>query len=213
MKMAAADAHWNTSDKPDWAIVAIPDKTQGKNAFDIKIPGLLSFLSYNRFGQQVDGINDLQTEMSATHGAGDYIPNVWITFYAFRFMLLAGLLMILLSLLAVLWRQQKELEKRQKFLNLLIPAIFLPYIANTGGWLVAEVGRQPWIVYGLQTVGEGVSKVVAAPIILLSLLGFTAIYAVLAVIAVKLIIKTCREGMDAGIANLKPAAAAKGGRK
>ncbi|MCL2496553.1 MAG: cytochrome ubiquinol oxidase subunit I, partial [Clostridiales bacterium] len=210
MKMAAADAHWNTADKPDWPIIAIPDKTRGQNAFAIKVPGLLSFLSYNQFGRQVDGINDVQKEMAATYGAGDYIPNVWVTFYAFRLMVLAGFLMLLMSLLALLWQQPEKLASSVKFLKLLIPCILLPFIANTGGWLVAEVGRQPWIVYGLQTVGQGVSRVVAAPAVLLSLLGFTVIYTVLLVIAVRLMIQTCRDGMVAEKIEQEPAVATAG---
>ena len=210
MKMAVADAHWNTADKPDWPIVAIPNKAQGKNSFAVKVPGVLSFLSYNQFGRQVEGINDIQKDMSAKYGADDYIPNVWVTFYAFRFMLLAGLLMLLMAVLALVWRQQEKLTAHPKFLKLLIPAILLPYIANTGGWLVAEVGRQPWIVYGLQTVSKGVSVVVKAPTVLLSLLGFTVIYTVLLVIAVKLIKKTCRDGLAAETIEQEPAVATVG---
>ncbi|MCL1816993.1 MAG: cytochrome ubiquinol oxidase subunit I [Clostridiales bacterium] len=197
MKMAVADAHWNTADRPDWPLIAIPDKAGGQNIFAIKAPGLLSLLSYNQFGRQVEGINDLQREMTAQYGANDYIPNVWVTFYAFRFMLLAGLLMIVLAVLALSRSKPQKLRQSPKFLKLLIPAIFLPYIANSSGWILAEVGRQPWIVYGLQTVGQGVSTVVAAPVVLLSLLGFTALYSVIAVIAVKLLIKTCQEGLKA----------------
>jgi len=195
MKMAAADAHWNTADNPDWAIIAIPDKTQGRNTFAVKVPGMLSFLSYNRFGRQVEGINDLQKDMAVQYGAGDYVPNVWVTFYAFRFMVAAGGLMFLISIPALLWRQPEKLAQKHKFLKLLIPCILLPVIANAAGWIVAEVGRQPWIVYGLQTVNQGVSQVVAAPTVLFSLLGFTALYAVLLVITVKLMMKFCREGL------------------
>jgi cytochrome d ubiquinol oxidase subunit I len=210
MKMAAADAHWNTADAPDWAVIAFPDKAGKQNSFAFKISGLLSFLSYNKFGQQVEGINDIQKSMSAQYGAGDYIPNVWVTFYSFRLMLLGGLLMLLMSLLALIWRQPDQLARRPKFLKLLVPAILLPYLANTGGWLVAEVGRQPWIVYGLQTVDQAVSKVVAAPIVLLSLLGFTVLYAVLTIVAVKLMQKTCRDGLTAEQMEPEPAVATAG---
>ena len=195
MKMAAADAHWNTADKPDWPIIAFPNTAQGKNSFAIKVPGLLSFLSYNQFGRQVEGINDVQKEMAAKHGPDNYIPNVWITFYAFRFMLLAGILMIIMAILAVIKKKPEKLIKHQTFLKLLIPCIALPHIANAGGWITAEVGRQPWIVYGLQTVTQGVSQVVSAPAVLLTVIGFTVIYAALLVIAFKLIQKTCRDGM------------------
>jgi len=215
MKMAAADAHWNTADNPDWAIIAFPDKAQGRNSFDIKVPGVLSFLSYNQFGRQVEGINDIQKEMAAQYGAGDYIPNVWVTFYAFRIMVAAGMLMILMSLLALLWRQPEKLAQKHKFLKLLIPCMLLPIIANSCGWLVAELGRQPWIVYGLQTVNQGVSQVVAAPTVLLSLIGFTVLYTILLVITVKLMKKFCREGLVAEIIEQDPAVtvAVEGGRE
>ena len=204
MKMAAADAHWNTADKPDWPLIAFPNTAKGENSFAIKIPGLLSFLSYSQFGRQVDGINDVQKEMVATYGQDNYIPNVWITFYAFRLMLLAGLIMIIMSVLAIIWGKQEKLVQRQKYLKLLIPSIALPHIANAGGWLVAEVGRQPWIVYGLQTVTQGISQVVSAPAVLLTLIGFTAIYAVLFVIAFKMIKKSCRDGLVAAASEQEP---------
>ena len=195
MKMAAADAHWNTADKPDWAIIAFPNTAKGENAFAIKIPGLLSFLSYNQFGRQVEGINDVQKDMVAAYGPDNYIPNVWITFYAFRIMILSGLLMILMAVLAIIWRKQEKLLQHPKFLSLLIPCIALPHLANAGGWITAEVGRQPWIVYGLQTVSQGVSQVVSAPAVLLTIVGFTVIYTALVVIAFKLIQKTSRDGL------------------
>jgi cytochrome d ubiquinol oxidase subunit I len=197
MKMAAADAHWNTADKPDWAIIAFPNTAKGRNSFAIKVPGLLSFLSYSQFGRQVEGINDVQKDMTAKYGPDNYVPNVWLTFYAFRFMLLSGILMIIMAVLAIIWRKPDKLLRQQKFLKLLIPCIALPHIANAGGWITAEVGRQPWIVYGLQTVTQGVSQVVSASAVLLTIVGFTAIYAALLVIAFKLIQKTCRDGMVA----------------
>ena len=74
VKMAAAEAHWNTSDDPDFNIIAVSDKKNGENKFAISVPGMLSFMSYNTFGQSVEGINDLQEEMAANYGEGDYIP-------------------------------------------------------------------------------------------------------------------------------------------
>jgi len=215
MKMAAMEAHWNTADAPDLAIIAFPDKDQGRNTFAIKVPGMLSFLAYNEFGRQVQGINDIQKKMADQYGPGDYIPNVWVTFYSFRFMVAAGSLMLLMSILALLWRQPEKLAQRQMFLKLLIPCMLLPMIANTCGWLVAEVGRQPWIVYGLQTVNQGVSQVVAASAVLLSLLGFTVLYITLLGITVMLMIKICSKGLTAETIEQEPAmiAAAEGGRK
>ncbi|MCL1815149.1 MAG: cytochrome ubiquinol oxidase subunit I [Treponema sp.] len=203
MKMAAADGHWNTSDKPDWPIIAIPSKDQGKNLFDIKIPGLLSFLTYNNFsGKEVQGINDLQAQMQEQFPeseflTSDFVPNVWITFYAFRIMLGCGAAMLLVLALALLWGKPGTLEQRPAGLRLLPFAMALPYIANACGWILAEVGRQPWIVYKMQTINMAVSKVVPAPYVVLSLLGFIVLYSTLTIIAVTLAAKTVREGLDA----------------
>jgi cytochrome d ubiquinol oxidase subunit I len=218
MKMSAADAHWNTSDPSAWPIVAIPSKAQGKNLFDISIPGLYGLLIHHKWGAPVAGINDLKADMKAAHtefrggdeayaeyvatyGEVDYVPNVWMTFYAFRIMVAAGLLMILLALLAFLWRNDpKQLQQRQTFLKILGAAIILPFAANACGWILAEMGRQPWIVYGIQTVNEGVSSsaVVTQLSVLFSLLGYIVIYTTLAIIAGRLILKFCREGMQTG---------------
>jgi cytochrome d ubiquinol oxidase subunit I len=145
---------------------------------------------------------------AAEYGEIDYVPNVWLVFYAFRFMMFAGLVMLLMAFLAVLWKKDDTLQKHPKFLSLLLPAMLLPYIANTSGWVLAEVGRQPWIVYGLQTVNEGVSEVLkggASIQVLISLLGFTVIYSVLTVVAITLVVKFTRAGL-AGIST-KPATA------
>ena len=221
MKMAAADALWDTpapgtENSVYWPIIAFPDKAGGKNTLEIPlpIPGVMSLL----FHGGLFGINDLNRELQEkyadTHGTPefqdrygkvDYVPNVWIVFYVFRFMMAAGALMLLVALFAVLWQKDETLQKHPKFLGLLLPSMLLPYIANTSGWILAEVGRQPWIVYGLQTVNEGVSQVVPGPFILISLLGFTVIYSALTVIAITLVVKFTREGL-AGIST-KPATA------
>ncbi|MDR1858892.1 MAG: cytochrome ubiquinol oxidase subunit I, partial [Treponema sp.] len=224
MKMAAADALWDTPESGTennvyWPIIAIPNKAEGKNTFEIPlpIPGVMKLL----FHGGLFGINNVKRELQekyadthgtpefeAEYGKVDYVPNVWIVFYVFRFMMAAGALMLLMALLAVLWRKDETLQKHPKFLGLLLPAMLLPYIANTSGWILAEMGRQPWVVYGLQTVNEGVSKVLrggASIQVLISLLGFTVIYSVLTGIAITLVVKITREGL-AGITT-KPATA------
>lgn len=195
MKMSAAEMHWNTSDPADLDIIAWPAKEGGENVFEISIPGFLSFMSYNQFGLPVEGINDLQAEMEAEYGPGDYTPPVILTFYSFRIMFGAGLLMILLALLALLWSGKSKIGRHTKFLRFLIICTLLPFVANTCGWLFAEVGRQPWIVYGLQTVAQGVSSVVTAPAVLTTLIGFTAVYSALTGVCVFLLIKHSKKGL------------------
>jgi cytochrome d ubiquinol oxidase subunit I len=104
MKMAAAEAHWETADPADFVIFAGIDEKNRANSAEIKIPGLLSFMSYNSFTGEVKGLNDLQAEMEARHGPGNYTPPVAVNFWSFRVMVGAGLLMLLLALLALIFR-------------------------------------------------------------------------------------------------------------
>jgi cytochrome d ubiquinol oxidase subunit I len=127
--------------------------------------------------------------MVAEHGEGNYIPPVTVCFWAFRVMVGAGGLMILFALAAMVLNKSGKLANNRLLLKLLGLGIALPYLANTGGWILAEMGRQPWIVYGLQTVYEGVSKSVSAPEVLISLIGFALVYTVLAVVDVYLLAK------------------------
>jgi cytochrome d ubiquinol oxidase subunit I len=189
MKMAAAEALWETEDPAPLALVAIIDEEKGENTFEIALPNMLSFMMHNSFEGEVRGIHELQAEMVAEHGEGNYIPPVTVCFWAFRVMVGAGGLMILFALAAMVLNKSGKLANNRLLLKLLGLGIALPYLANTGGWILAEMGRQPWIVYGLQTVYEGVSKSVSAPEVLISLIGFALVYTVLAVVDVYLLAK------------------------
>ncbi|MDR1604323.1 MAG: cytochrome ubiquinol oxidase subunit I [Gracilibacteraceae bacterium] len=185
MKMAAAEAHWETADPADFVVFAAIDGQNRRNSAEIKIPGLLSFMSYNTFTGEVKGLNELQAEMEARHGPGDYIPPVAINFWSFRLMVGAGLLMLLLAVLALIFRG--KIETKKGFLRLMPFALFLPYLANTFGWFLAEFGRQPWIVYNLQTLEEGISQVVPASSIAISLTGLVLVYTLLMIVDIYLL--------------------------
>lgn len=195
MKMAAAEALWETEDPAPFAVVAAIDEQNRQNTFEISIPYMLSFLSYNKFTGEVKGINELQAMFEQEYGAGNYIPPVTVCFWSFRVMVGAGTLMILLSLLAIYFYRTNKLSG--KFMKVLGFAIALPYLANTGGWLLTEMGRQPWIVYGLQKVADGVSPSVSAGSVLFSLICFTLIYGVLAAVDVFLLVKYAKKDPDA----------------
>ena len=112
-----------------------------------------------------------------------------------------GGLMILLALIGVVLTLGKKLtaEKWQKgYLRLMLLAICLPYLANTAGWLITEMGRQPWIVYGLQKTADAVSTAMPAGYVLLTLIGFTLVYGVLAVVDVYLLSKYAKESPEDG---------------
>ncbi|HEX2905941.1 MAG TPA: cytochrome ubiquinol oxidase subunit I [Phototrophicaceae bacterium] len=196
MKMAAAEALWDSESPASMSLFTIGDEPGRKDVFSIRVPGLLSFLAYNRFEGEVKGINDLQAEYEATYGPGNYVPPIAISYWSFRLMVGAGMLMIALALFGLYSVIQKKLDKSPRFLRLLPFMIFLPYLANTAGWLLTELGRQPWIVFGLQRVDDAVSPNVAPEIVLLSLVGFTLVYGVLMIADIYLLAKFARADAD-----------------
>lgn len=175
MKIAAAEAIWDTADPADFVVVAAIDEEAGKNGFEIRVPNALSFLLYNRFTGEVKGLNELQEEAKAQYGDGNYIPPVALTFWSFRIMVGVGTLMVLLAFLAVVRPKVKFLNKSPLFLKALFLAMVLPYFASTFGWILTEEARQPWIVYGLQKVEEAVSPNLSAGTVLFSLILFTVL--------------------------------------
>jgi cytochrome d ubiquinol oxidase subunit I len=190
MKMAAAEALWETEQPAAFSLMAGINEGTQTNSFDVKIPGVLSFLSYNNFTGEVKGLKDLQAEAVAQYGQGNYIPPVTLNFWSFRIMVGAGSLMVLLALLAVVWSNGKhEIDGKKGFLQELLFAPTLPYLAATFGWVMAETGRWPWIVFGLQKVENAVSPNVPAWNVAFSLVVLGLLYGVLTVVAVKLGLK------------------------
>lgn len=196
MKMAAAEAHWETENPAGLSLFASIDEQGQKNNFEIKIPGMLSFLSFNSFSGEVKGIHELQTTAVQEYGPGNYVPPVTSLFWSFRIMLTAGMWLGLMALLGIYFYKSKGLEQKAWFLKLLLWTIPVPYIANIAGWFLAEAGRQPWIVYGLQKVEAGVSTSVSALSMLIAFVGFMLIYAALAVADIYLMVKFIKKGPD-----------------
>jgi len=189
MKMAAAEADWTTEQPAGLSLIAGIDQKDQENTFDVKVPGLLSFLSYNNFSGEVQGLADLEKAAEAQYGPGNYLPPVALDFWSFRLMVVAGILMILLAILALVWSKNNRMEKQIWFLKVLMPAAFLPYLASVCGWLLAETGRWPWIVFGLQKVENAVSPNVPAWNVAFSLIVLGLLYAVLIGFALPLALK------------------------
>jgi cytochrome d ubiquinol oxidase subunit I len=205
MKMAAAEALWETEDPASLSLFTIVNERERRDVFAIRLPAMLSLLAYNRLDGEVKGINDLQAEYEQLYGPGDYVPPVTISYWAFRGMMTPGLLMGLAILLGLYLVLRGKLEHQSWFLRLLPWAILLPYLANSAGWILTEVGRQPWIVFGLMLVEEGVSPGVGAGLILFSLLAFTLIYGALMAVDVYLLLKYARKGATAEAESPAPA--------
>ena len=195
MKMAAAEALWTTEEPASFSILTIGDLEQRQDVFSIRIPRLLCLLTYNQLDCQVPGIYDLQEQYQAEFGPGDYIPPVAVVYWSFRIMVGAGFLLLGFALYALFLVMGESLENPPRSLRLFTFVLFLPYIANSAGWIMTEIGRMPWIVYGLMLVDRGLSVVVPAGQVLVTLLGFTLIYGVLMVANVYLMVKFARAGI------------------
>ncbi|WP_459477653.1 cytochrome ubiquinol oxidase subunit I [Clostridium saccharoperbutylacetonicum] len=189
MKMAAAEALWDTKDPAPLAVVAIADEENKKNSFEISVPKLLSFMSYNSFTGEVKGINDIQAEYEKKYGPGNYIPQVNLSFYSFRLMVGAGMLMILIGLLGLYFYKKGTIYNKKTLLKLMLLSIALPYLANSSGWILTEVSRAPWIVFGLLKIENAVSPTVSLSYVVTSLVSFALVYTVLAIIDVTLMVK------------------------
>ncbi len=187
-KMAAAEAIWETENPASFSLFAIIDTKHQKNSLDIKIPGFLSFLVYNKFSGEVKGIKDLQKEFEAKYGPGNYIPPVKTCYWSFRLMVGLGFLMLLIALIAIPYAKRDPANIPKGFLKLAVWSVFFPYLANTFGWMLTEFGRNPWIVYGLLKIKDGVSPNLAPGTVLFSLLMFAVVYGLLMIADVYLLV-------------------------
>jgi len=197
MKFAAIEAHWETSQPASFSILTIGDLTGKREVWSIRIPYFLSFLACNRFDCEVRGVNDLQAEYVAKYGPGDYVPLMVVTYWSFRIMMTMGLLMIFSSLL-LLVALHRPIENA-RWLRWMPGVIALPYIANVCGWVLTEMGRQPWIVQGLLKVEDAVSPNLTAWQVFLSLVSYALLYTALAVTMFYLMRKYAIAGPDAAL--------------
>jgi cytochrome bd ubiquinol oxidase subunit I len=195
MKFAAAEALWESEDPASLSILTIGDLTLRREVFSIRIPRLLSLLSYNQIEGEVLGMYDIQAEYEQLYGPGNYLPPVAITYWSFRAMVGTGVLLLGLSLFALFLVMGEVYDKRTRSMRIFLWAIPLPYLANTSGWILTEVGRYPWVVQGLMRIEDGISPNVPATTILTSLMIFTLVYAALIVADVYLLTKYAKAGV------------------
>jgi cytochrome d ubiquinol oxidase subunit I len=197
MKFAAMEAQWETSASPaPWSAIAIINQEERRNEFSLEIPYFGSLLAYNNFSGSYKGMNELQAEYEQQYGPGNYIPPVAPVYYAFRFMVGVGMLMILLSFLGLFlwWRRREGLDTTRWYLRALVWALPLPWLANFLGWITTEMGRQPWIVQGLLKVEDAVSPNTAGEV-LAGLIGLWAVYLMLIGLDIYLLTVTARAGV------------------
>ncbi len=179
MKMAAAEALWDSEDPASFSIFTIVDEANKRDVVSLRIPAVLSLLSYNQFTGRVEGINDLQARFVQQYGPGDYIPPITILYWSFRIMVGSGFLMLFIFALLLFFIIRNINPFQYKWAKFLPFAIALPYLANSFGWIMTEIGRQPWVVYGYLKTVDAVSPNVTAGMVLVSLIGFTLVYGAL----------------------------------
>jgi len=187
-KLAAMESLWETQRGVPFYLLLIPDPKNERNAVELfGIPKMVSFLSYKDFNAEVKGLKDFPK---------DQRPPVFETFVSFRLMVGLGGLFILLSSLACFLSWKDQLEKYPLFLKIMLYTIPLPYLAGELGWIVAEVGRQPWIVYGVLKTAEAASRSVSVTQVTVSLVGFTLLYSFLGLIDMYLLAKYAKKGPE-----------------
>jgi cytochrome bd ubiquinol oxidase subunit I len=226
MKMAAAEALWETKSPAPFSLFAYGDVDEGHNKVAVEIPGLLSFLAHDNFSEAVPGINNTDDALREKYGGtpgkldiADYRPNIPVAYWSFRWMIGFGMTSLALGA-AGLWLTRRRLWLAPRlrttadevprlaptrdrelgpvlahwYWRLALLTMAFPLIANSWGWIFTETGRQPWVVYGVLPTSAAVSPTVSQGEVLTSMLVFIALYAVLAVIEVRLLAKYVKAG-------------------
>ena len=199
MKMAAAEALYKTTKGASLSIFAVgPFEHFPKRLnTDIRIPHLLSIIGTFSWNGEVKGVNQLQAEDVKKYGPGDYVPILGVTYWTFRLMAGIGMLLLLIPLIGLLLIRRKALERSRRFLWLCVGGAALPVIANLTGWIFTEMGRQPWVVYGLLKTSDARSPLVGSGSIIITIVGYTLLYGVLLVVGGKLFLREIAHGPEA----------------
>jgi cytochrome d ubiquinol oxidase subunit I len=185
VKMAAMEGQFRTQTGAPLAIIGMPDRTSGGLLDPIFVPGALSYLAYGSESATVRGLDDYPEAMR---------PPVEVVYYAYHIMVGLGTIFIGVLVLGGLLLWRGKLISQRWYLWLLMLSMPLPYIANEAGWTVAEVGRQPWIVYGVMRTADAASTNVSAGETVFTLLGFMGLYALLGLVFLYLLARILGEG-------------------
>ena len=194
MKMAAAEATYDTVSGADasFSIFTLGTPDGKTELFSVRIPYVLALLSTHDPNGTVHGINDLQAEYQALFGPGDYTPTIWITYWAFRWMMFFGFFAIFVAIVDLIVTRKGRQPKAWMW-NIAMYTSVAPLLGIIVGWIFTEMGRQPWLVFSLLPTEAGVSPNVSGLSVLLSLIGFTLVYGILAVVEVKLVLKAAKK--------------------
>ncbi|PZO95741.1 cytochrome ubiquinol oxidase subunit I [Streptococcus halichoeri] len=201
MKFAAMEGDYEDSGDPAaWTVVAWANEADKKQVFGVKIPYMLSILSYGKPSGSVKGMNTANKELVAKYGQDNYFPMVNLLFYSFRAMAAFGTLMLGVSALGlILTRKKKPILYQHKWLlGIVALTTFAPFLANTFGWIITEQGRYPWTVYGLFKIKDSVSPNVSVASLLVSNTVYFLLFTGLGAMMVALTIRQLNKGPEYG---------------
>ncbi|MCU0296209.1 MAG: cytochrome ubiquinol oxidase subunit I [Candidatus Nanopelagicales bacterium] len=204
MKMAAAEALYETSAPAPFSIFTIGTLDGSEEVWSLSIPRGLSLLATHSLDGEVQGINNLQAQYEQEFGPGNYKPNIPAAYWNFRLMIGFGFVGVLIAVW-MLWVTRKERIPESKwFPRLAIFGIITPLLGASTGWIFTEMGRQPWVVYSLMLTQNGVSPTVTVAQVLISMTVFTLLYGALAVVEVGLLMRAVKIGPPDSIEHTYP---------
>ncbi|MGH3139621.1 MAG: cytochrome ubiquinol oxidase subunit I [Gaiellales bacterium] len=183
MKIAAAEAQWDTKQPASFSLFQIGGFTQSDPTpdFSLEVPDLLSYLSTGSFHGKVDGLDQLQRQEQAKYGRGNYIPDVRAMYWSMRVMAYGGSFILLVAVVGAWLYRRGKLESARWYRRIAVGTIAVPFIVCLAGWILTEAGRQPWIVQGLLKTSDAASPSVGTGAIAFSLTVFVSLYVLLAV--------------------------------
>ncbi|MDT2741817.1 cytochrome ubiquinol oxidase subunit I [Lactococcus garvieae] len=197
MKFSATEGVYETTEDPAaWDMIAFFNEADHKSVFGVRIPYVLSILTYHRPSGSVEGMNQINKELEAKYGDHlNYYPPVTVLFYTFRIMAGLSMYFMLISALGLFWTRRKKpwMYEKPGMMRLYGWSMFLPFLAITSGWLVTELGRYPWTVYGLFTIKDSVSPNVSVGSLLFSNIVYFLLFCVLGTIMIILTRRIMRD--------------------
>jgi cytochrome d ubiquinol oxidase subunit I len=180
------EGHFKTAPRAPLVLVGQPDMERMELDNPLHVPGLLSFLTHYRWTAEVKGLEDFPRE--------EWPTNVPLLYYAYHIMAGLGTIFIAAMALAAWKLRRGTLHASRGTLWLLLLLVPFPYIANTAGWMTAELGRQPWVIFGLMRTRDGSSANVVEGNVLFTLIGFLGLYALLALLFAVLATREIEKG-------------------
>lgn len=186
--LAAMEGLFETQEGAPIALIGQPDMEKQRLDNAIHIPNMLSFITYQRWNAKVRGLNEFPKE--------DHPTNIPLLYYSFHIMVGLGTIFIAIMVIGAIWLWRGWLFGANWLLWILMLSFPFPFIANTVGWAVAELGRQPWLVYGLMRTEHGHSPMVSGGNVLFTLLGFAGMYTILSLLYIFLMLRRIEHGVD-----------------